>query len=420
MNEADRIWDELDNIYSQWGITEIPFSESAATLGESQLRKVFTGRSQELKQVFSLLKGKERKRLLVYGWIGIGKTAFILEILDVLKRKANNTLTAYISLPANTDLATTALIALAREMKEDEWAQQLLNQMGLISAQPLRQRENTAKLGIAGIGAELKEKSIDINKPLFPELSFEDLLKRALKKYERVVIAVDDLDKQDPAIVKQLLLNAQGMLKSGAWFILTGHPSGLTRDILITERGLFDFAIKLEPLEQSVMYEMLVNYLNSVRSQNCQYSVKDPQAVKPFTPDTAKMLCERSSGVPRWLNRLGSYVLQKASELNAETITPEILEEGFIYADQQVRGQLGLTPADFMLIDLILEKGTLSDENITLEDLQKLNLQKLEFSEVVPMFDRLVQLDLVKRLPNEEAIEFALTPLLLPSQETQK
>ena len=63
-------------------------------------------------------------------------------------------------MPANTDLATIALIALAREMKEDEWAQQFLNQMGLISVQPLRQRENTAKFVIAGIGAELKEKSM--------------------------------------------------------------------------------------------------------------------------------------------------------------------------------------------------------------------------------------------------------------------
>lgn len=371
-----------------------------------------------LREFFSLLKGKERKRLLVYGWIGIGKTAFILEVLDVLKRKTTNTLTAYISLPANTDLATIALIALAREMKEDKWAQQLLNQMGLISAQPLRQRENTAKIGIPLIGAELKEKSIDITKPLFPELSFEDLLKRALTKYERVIIAVDDLDKQDPATVKQLLLNAQGMLKSGAWFILTGHPSGLTRDILIAERGLFDFSIKLEPLEQSVMYEMLVNYLNSVRSQDCQYSVENPKAVKPFTPDTAKMLCERSSGVPRWLNRLGSYVLQKASELNAKTITTQILEEGFIYANQQVRGQLGLTSADFMLIDLILERDKLSDENITLEDLQKLQVQ--EFSELLPIIDKLVELDLIRRLPNDQAIEFALTPLLLPSQEMQK
>lgn len=42
MSEIDEIWQEIDNIYSQWGIEEIPFSESATTLGESFLRKVFT------------------------------------------------------------------------------------------------------------------------------------------------------------------------------------------------------------------------------------------------------------------------------------------------------------------------------------------------------------------------------------------
>ena len=95
------------------GIEGIPFSESADNLNESHLRQVFTGRSKELKQVLSLFKGRERKRLLVYGWIGIGKTAFILEILAVLQRKAAKTLTAYISLPPDTDLATIALVALA-------------------------------------------------------------------------------------------------------------------------------------------------------------------------------------------------------------------------------------------------------------------------------------------------------------------
>ncbi len=414
MNETERIWDELNDIYAKWGIEEIPFSESASILDQSRLRKVFTGRSQELREVLSLLRGKERKRLLVYGWIGIGKTAFILEILDILKRKAAKTLTAYISLPADTDLATTALIALAREMPEDQWAQQLLNQMGLISTESLKQTEVTGKIGLGGMGGEIKRKDIDINKPQFPELSFEALLKRALEKYERVVIAIDDLDKQDPATVKQLLLNAQGMLKSGAWFILTGHPSGLTRDILISERGLFDFSIKLEPLEQDIMYQMLVNYLNSVRSEN--YDVNDDLSVQPFTPETAKMLCERSSGVPRWLNRLGSYVLQKASQLNAETISPERLQEGFIYADQQVRGQLGLNAIDFILLDLILEKGKLSDENISLEELQQLKVE--EMSEILPRIDKLVELDLVRRLPNDQAIEVAASPLLLPPQET--
>lgn len=415
MNEADRIWDELDTIYSQWGIDEIPFSESASTLGESRLREVFTGRTKELKEVLSLFKGRERKRLLVYGWIGIGKTAFILEVLDVLKRKAANTLTAYINLPEETDLATASLIALAREMKDDKWAQQLLNQMGLISQQALKKRTVKGKIGIAGIGSEFEEQTIDINKPLFPALSFEDLLKRALDNYERVVIAIDDLDKQDPARVKQLLLNAQGMLKSGAWFILTGHPSGLTRDILINQRGLFDLALELKILDQETTYKMLVNYLNSARPKS-QYDVKNPKAVEPFTPETAKMLCKKSEGVPRLLHRLGSYVLLKAAELNQKIITPDILQQGFIYADQQARA--GLTTVESMVLNLVLDKKILSDANVTLDDLQKLKFQ--EFGEIVVILDKLVQLDLIKRLPNEQATAFAPTSLISPSQEIDK
>ncbi len=180
MNEGYDIWDELDNIYGQWGIEAIPFSESAnpENLEASNLRKVFTGRTEELKKVLSLFKGRERKRFLVYGSIGIGKTALILQILDVLQEKAANTLTTYISLPPNTDLATIALIALARAMPDDEWAQQLLNQMGLRTEKPLRQREITGKISVPGIGAELKEKTWEINKPQFPDLSFQDLLKR--------------------------------------------------------------------------------------------------------------------------------------------------------------------------------------------------------------------------------------------------
>jgi AAA+ ATPase superfamily predicted ATPase len=415
MSEADRIWDELENIYSRWGISEIPFSESAATLGQSRLHDVFTGREKELREVLNLFKGRERKRLLIYGWIGIGKTAFILEVLSVLQRKAKDTLTAYISLPPETDLATASLIALAREMEDDEWAQQQLNQMGLRPQKALRKRKVKGKGGLPIAGFEVEEEVIAINKPQFPTLSFEDLLQRALQKYERVVIAIDDLDKQDPARVRQLLLDAQGLLKGGAWFILTGHPSGLTRDLLISERGLFDLSLKLKEMDQATMYKMLVNYLNSARPKGSLRDPADPQAVYPFTRETARILCEKSAGVPRWLNRLGSYVLLKAAELRADVITVDVLEEGFSYANQQVRGQSGLTPEDFILLDLVLEKGILSDANVTLEDLQRLKVN--EFSEILPILDKLMQQDLIRRLPCARAAEYAPTPLLLPPQD---
>jgi type II secretory pathway predicted ATPase ExeA len=410
MSEIDQIYDELNKALSQWGLNEIPFSESASTLRTSQLRDVFTGRTQEMREALALFQGRERKRLLVYGWVGIGKTAFILELLGVLRRKSKDTLVTYISLPPDTDLATTALIALARELDDDEWAQHQLNQMGLRPKTRPVKKKGTAKAGISSTGVENEEETVPVNLPKFPVLSFEDLLERALKKYSRVVIAIDDLDKQDPARVRDLLRNAQGMLKGDAWFILSGHPSGLTRDILTREMGLFDLAIELRQFDQPTMYRMLGNYLNSARPKNHRYDSGDPRVVEPFTPNTAKQLCVRSEGVPRWLNRLGSYIMLKAIELNAETITPKILKQGLEYADRQLRGQTGLTPQDYYVLDLVLEKGTLSDEKISLKDLERIKVK--EFSEILPILDKLVQLDLVRRLPSDRATEYAPTPMI--------
>ena len=97
MSEADQIYDDLQNTLLRWGLTEIPFSESASSLRRSQLRDVFTGRIQELREVLALFQGRERKRILVYGWIDIGKTAIMLEVLGVLQRKAKDSLATYIS-----------------------------------------------------------------------------------------------------------------------------------------------------------------------------------------------------------------------------------------------------------------------------------------------------------------------------------
>ncbi|NEO58549.1 MAG: ATP-binding protein [Okeania sp. SIO3B5] len=418
MSNGDEIWDELGSIYDRWGIEEIPFSESASTIGQAKIQEVFTGRTKELREVLHLFRGRERKRLLVYGWIGIGKTAFILEILGILQRNKKNTITAYISLPQGIDLATAALIALAREMEDDEWAQQQLNQMGLRPQKALRRRKIKGKGGLPVAGVEVEEEVVAIQKPQFPSLSFEDLLQRALEKNDSVVIAIDDLDKQDPAKVRQLLLDAQGILKSGAWFILTGHPFGLTRDILIGERGLFDLALKLEEMDMDTTYEMLVKYLNSARPKESQLALDAPEAVAPFTPETARLLCERSSGVPRWLNRLGSYILLKAAELGANIVTPEILQQGFAYADQKVRGQLGLTPEDFIVLELVLEKGILSDANVTVDDLQRIKVNT--FSEILPILDKLIQRDLLRRLPSDRTAEYAATPLLLPPTNEEK
>ena len=412
MSVFDQLYQDSEDIYARWNLSEIPFAESAEKL--QKLSQVFTGREPELRQVVNLLRSRDAKSILVYGWIGIGKTAFIREILAGIDRNMPKTLTATIKLEPNTDLATAALIALARKMPNNDWAQYQLNRMGLRPGKALRDRKTQAG-GKFVLEGSVEETTVAPEAPQFPTLSFEDLLERAMKTYDRVVIAIDDLDKQDPAQARQLLLNAQGLLKGRAWFLLTGHPSGITRDYLIGDRGLFDLSLKLEQFDLDTSYHMLVNYLASARRRPVDATNPDDlNPVHPFTPDTARELCRVAQGVPRWLNRMGNYVLLKAAELKASKITDDILAIGLDYAREQLKGQPGLTAEDYYLLDIVLEKGVLSDASITLDELEKVKAET--FSEILPRLDKLVEFDLLKRLPSERATEYAPMPLLEPAE----
>ncbi len=130
MTNIDDIWQELEDKDKAWGIEGNPFTE--ASIDIDRLRQVFTGRDEEIKTVVDQLRSVNRSRVMVYGDLGIGKTSFITMILDVFERKEPKTLTAQISLPAKTELATAALIALAAKMPDDEDANKILNQLGLL------------------------------------------------------------------------------------------------------------------------------------------------------------------------------------------------------------------------------------------------------------------------------------------------
>ncbi|RZM75642.1 AAA family ATPase [Leptolyngbya iicbica] len=407
MSTFDDLFQAKDDLYEQWNLTALPFAESAEKL--QQLSQVFTGRRDELSQVINQFSSRDAKSILVYGWIGIGKTAFVREVLEGYDRNlGDRVLTASIKLEPHTDLATAALIALAREMPHDDWAQFQLNRLGLRPDRDLYNRTTTAGANMVFQGT-VEEQRVNPEAPQFPNLSFEDLLERAMAKHDRVIIAIDDLDKQDPAVARQLLLNAQGLLKGRAWFLFTGHPSGITRDYLIRDRGLFDLALELGPLDEDTSYTMLKNYLASARRHP-----PDPDdeaaAVHPFTPATARDICRVAEGVPRWLNRMASYVLLKAVDLKAPQITPEVLQAGLDHARDKLKGQPGLTPQDYYVFEMVLERRILSDDTITLAELEQLKMEA--FSEIMPILDKLVAADLLKRLPTERASAYAPMPLL--------
>lgn len=415
MNNADDLFDQASSNIERLGIREIPFTESPIDLQSETLQRIFTGRENELRRIFNLFQSRDRRRILVYGRIGIGKSAFLLEVLSVLRRKKKQMLTTYISLPANLDLATTALIALARAMPDDEWAQQQLYQMGIPTAMILKERNSEVTANMV-FGGKLGEKDLPITKPQYPTVSLETLLERSQKQYpEGVLIAIDDLDKQDPSTVRKLMHNAQGMLKGRAWFMLTGHPMGMTGDLLTSERGLFDLQLKLEELDQPTTYKMLINYLNSARINNDCADPTDPRSVLPFLPETAKQFCAASFGKPRLFNRLVSIVLSTAADLQVDKISPEVLEQGLKAAARSLPQQAALTFQEERVRALLLARGGLSDETVLMEDLQQLGVRT--FSELLPILERLEEADLAHQLNQDDTKTFA--PLLLPADDDE-
>lgn len=416
MTNGDDIFDQSFGNIERLGLRQFPFTESERPIDiQSETRqRIFTGRGDELRRIFNLFQSHDRRRILVYGRIGIGKSAFLLEVLSVLRRKKKQMLTTYISLPANLDLATTALIALARAMPDDDWAQRQLYQMGIPTAMALKERTSEISANM-GLGAKAGEKDLPVTKPQYPTVSLETLLERAQQKYpEGVLIAIDDLDKQDPSTVRKLMHDAQGMLKGRAWFMLTGHPIGMTGDLLTSERGLFDLQLKLEELDQPTTYRMLINYLNSARISNDCADPNDPRSVLPFLPETATKFCKESFGKPRLFNRLGNIVLSTAADLQADTITPEILEQGLKAANRDLPLQAALTFQEERVRALLLARGGLSDETVLMEDLQQLGVRT--FSELLPILERLESADLAHQLNQGDTKAFA--PILLPQAQT--
>ncbi len=422
MSNIDQIFDEINNNYERWGIAQNPFTESLPADADGKsltaLRKVFTGRDQETKSVLNILKGDSRRRILLYGDIGIGKSALMLSILEVLKRRVPNILTGYISLPMNTDLGTAALIALAREMPNDEWAQEALNLMGLKPARQPAKTSKTIKGGVPIVGGEYKSETIPSQKPQIPDLSFEDLLDKALETYDRVIIAIDDLDKQDPSRIKDLLLNAQGLLKGRASFLLTGHPSGLTEEILLSQRGIFDLSQELRSLDFDTTKLMLLNYLNSVRPADRQIQdINAPNAFHPLTPAAADLLCTQSTGVPRVLNRFGTYILDEAAQQNASSINEKLAQDGIDRAKQEFRNQAHLSPREVILLDTISSQGLISDANLSFEELQR--LQARSFAELLPVLEELERRDLIQKIPNDGATTYRISPLLPSAPDSE-
>ncbi len=197
------IFAEEANKFGQLGLRYMPFFETPVTSSQT-LSTIFTGRDKELRQAARLLIGKERRRILVYGRIGIGKSAFLIKLLSELQSYRKDMLVVPTSLEEE-DLAKTALIALAQAMPGDELARRDLYSLGINPASPFKKQKSEAGMQLVA-KATLGEEDVYIPELQNPTANFDILLERAQKRYPGgVLIAIDDLDKKEPNRSQALL-----------------------------------------------------------------------------------------------------------------------------------------------------------------------------------------------------------------------
>ena len=279
----------------QWGLSEVPF-RATPPQDPAELSRVFYGRQQELALALPTLY--EGRNVLVRGLWGVGKTTFILHILHRLQQETahlgERMLIIYIGrFPGeSTDAFYKAVLlpladALAAENAE---ARQVRDAIGgsQITRSQKTQIEGGVDLQIVSIGGSWEQGG---NQTWQIQNSYSVLLKMfdiAQEQYDRVLVAVDDLDKREPLVVQSILDDAADLLRRGQGrrgFLLTGRSISALQDVSAHMLGLFSETITLPRMSSDELHHVAVNYLNTARE-------RPSPRLTPFVPQVISQIAE--------------------------------------------------------------------------------------------------------------------------------
>lgn len=318
-----------------WGWKDTPPFRVEPPIDDArQLARLFTGRQAELSRV--ILPLYNGRNILVRGMVGVGKSAFILRVLHELDAQAKAAgekilpLYIYHFYGGNTDdfyrLVLYALSGILAD-KDDE-AKGVQDALRGLKVTASRSKGVSGKAGVHIFQVAEAEVGIEVGRETSREFTLEnphyfvdEFLKRAIRRFGRLVIAVDDLDKARPEnvrLVQTMLQGALPLLRSDKCaFILTGLTLPLAHmaafDLYGSMLGLFDEAIQLNVLSPDELRTIAIKTLNLVRRQGRD----DPH---PFDEEAIAEAATRSHGIPRLFNVICARVLEQAALQEIEVI----------------------------------------------------------------------------------------------------
>jgi hypothetical protein len=356
----------------RWGLTGIPFRATPPE-DPGKLERIFYGRQHELELVLPALY--EGRNVLVRGLWGVGKTTFILYLLHRLQRETvtlgEQMLILYVGrFPGETSeaLYRALLLPLSEILADVEpEAARVSDALRGLQVTHTRQTQVEGKVNLqlftlGGMWERGQEEGWQIQNVYTVLLR---LLEVVQDQYERVILAIDDLDKKEPRAVQDMLDDTTDLLRRGhgkRGFLLTGRFTSALQDISGQMLGLFSEAITLPRMNADELSHVAVNYLNTARER--------PSAeVLPFTSEIVSQIAEYAYYIPRQFNLICEKVMRRGAMNGVGQINKQTFPA--LWRMVQDEFTLELTPGIRRLLYVARRSGGLSADidDATLEQL---------------------------------------------------
>lgn len=373
-----------------WGLKGSPFPDVPPDDPE-QVSKFFVGREEEYVRARTCLYRGEN--VLVRGTWGIGKTAFILDTLYRLQEEAQG-------------LGDTILYVLIKEFRGgsvDMFCNAVLKALRLIKPRPfwdvLRFRDVKLKSPVIEANWDAEKPEKDVTDKI------DSLFKEAERKKQKLIVAVDDMDKvsHKQGSINAILRDAMHVLRDRrCGFILTGRALTKFDDMEISQLGVVNEIIALNPLNNDELHEVAVRQLNLVRN-------KSRDDAFPFSDEVVTEIAKRSLGIPRVFYRICKKTLDIAVRHSYKDIGRK--EFDVCYKEFQHDRSVQMSPEiKHILYHALDKKGFLvSSKEETLEEVLPL-VGAATVYDLIPYLDRLTQEDLMIRTEGPEGIKYKIAP----------
>ncbi len=401
-----------------WDLDHLPFYPTPPEDVE-YFMKIFTGREREVEQAIQTLY--HGQNVLVRGMWGIGKTAFLIGTLENMRiegesidKKFYTSIIKDFKGDTCDDLYKAVLLSIADNLAnefDDEDAKDLVNNLVGHKTSRTSSETATAKGGLkiptlAEVGGQLEEKSEQMDS--LDEIDTRHFLniyiKKALKKYDKLIIAIDDLDKKSPNQVKVMLDEALSMIRDKRIsFLMTGRTLSISEDIYSSILGIQTETIILKEFDTDKLKVMARSYMNVARTNN-------KTDFFPFDEEVIELIATKSLGIARQFMVVAERILFIAIRHEINKIDVASFEKCFSEVQNEV--SLKLSPHMRHILYLAKQPSGLS-EDISDSKLDELNVKT--YIELLPELNELVQKDLLVKLDDGRSTRFEASHLMLSS-----